>query len=170
MRRILHCFAATLLFTFIAPAVFPGTVNNNLMVTATVISSCSIANSPVAFGNYDGVVANASTALTGNGSLTVTCTTASPANIQLGQGANPASGSTPASPLRRTANGGSNFLNYSLFQDSSLSTVWGNTAGTGAAYTGTGTTNTVTVYGSVPSGQNQPVGSYSDTVVASVTF
>jgi spore coat protein U-like protein len=140
------------------------------MVTATVISSCSIANSPVAFGNYDGVVANASTALTGSGSLSVTCTTASPANIQLGQGANPASGSTPATPLRRTTNGGTNFLNYSLFQDSGLSTLWGNTTGTGATYTGSGSTSAITVYGSIPSGQNQPVGSYSDTVVASITF
>jgi len=169
MKRTLHFSAATLLFVSIAPTAFSGTVNNNLTVTATVISSCSISSSPVAFGNYDGIVTNATTALTGNGSLTVTCTTGSPANIQLGQGANPATGSTAAVPLRRLANG-TNYLSYSLFQNSALTTVWGNTTGTGAVYTGTGTSSTVTVYGSVASGQNEPVGSYSDTVVASITF
>jgi spore coat protein U-like protein len=169
MRRILHGSVATLFFASIAPLAFSGTVNNNLTVTATVISSCSISNSPVAFGNYDGIVTNATTALTGNGSLTVTCTTGSPANIQMSQGANPATGSTAAVPLRRLANG-TNYLSYSLFQNSALTTVWGNTTGTGATYTGTGTSSTITVYGSVASGQNEPVGSYSDTVVASITF
>ena len=41
---------------------------------------------------------------------------------------------------------------------------------TGLAYTGTGASQDLTVYGTLPGGQNVPVGSYSDTVVATITF
>jgi spore coat protein U-like protein len=61
-------------------------------------------------------------------------------------------------------------LSYSLFQDSTRATVWGNDAATGVGHTGTGASSALTVYGSVGSGQNVPAGTYADTVVATVTF
>lgn len=66
---------------------------------------------------------------------------------------------------------GSSYLSYSLYSDSGRSTVWGNTAGTGKAYTGTGVSDTVTVYGAIAAGQNVPAStSYADVVVATITF
>jgi len=146
------------------------TATSNLSVTASVSANCLISTAPVAFGAYDPVSTNAATPLPGTGTVNVTCTTGAGTTITLGQGANADTGSSDVAPVRRLNDGGTNFLNYALFQDAGHSTVWGNTVGTGVANTGTGTQNAITVYGTVAAGQNVPSGSYSDTVVATVTF
>jgi spore coat protein U-like protein len=146
------------------------TATSNLSVTASVSANCSISTAPVAFGAYDPVSANASTALSGTGTVNVTCTNGASTTVTLGQGANADTGSTDAAPARRLSDGTTNYLSYSLYQDTGRTTVWGNTVGTGVANTGTGTQTAITVYGSVAAGQNVPSGSYSDTVVATVTF
>ena len=88
----------------------------------------------------------------------------------MGQGSNANTGSTDAAPIRRLKDGGTDYLSYQLYSDNGYSTVWGNTAGTSVAHTGTGTQTALTVYGSIAAGQSVPAGSYSDTVVATVTF
>lgn len=145
------------------------TTTTNVAVSATVTANCTISSTGVAFGSYDPVVANASTNLDATGTLSVTCTSGSNGDITLSQGANPTATSTDGAPARRMANG-TNFLSYSLFQDSARTAVWGNTTTTDISHTGTGTATAVTVYGRVASGQNVPAGSYTDTVVATVTF
>ena len=148
---------------------YAGTSTANLSVTATVSANCTISTGAVAFGAYDPIVTNASSALDGAGSVSVTCTTGSAPVITLGQGANSGSGSTDAAPVRRMLSG-SSYLSYALYSDAGRSTVWGNTAGTGVSRTGTGAADALTVYGRVTAGQNVPSGNYSDTVVATVTF
>jgi spore coat protein U-like protein len=147
-----------------------GTATSNLSVTASVSANCTISTSPVAFGAYDPVSANAATALDGTGTVTVTCTSVSSATITLGQGSNANTSSTDTVPLRRMTDGSANFLSYFLYQNAGRTTVWGNTAGTGVGHTGTGTATAITVYGRTTAGQNVPAGSYADTVVATVTF
>jgi spore coat protein U-like protein len=146
------------------------TATSDLSVSASVADNCIISTSPLAFGSYDPISANASSALDNTGSVSVTCTSAASANVTLGQGSNADSGSTDAAPLRRMADGSSHYLSYSLYSDSDRSTAWGNTAGTGVDHTGTGESASLTVYGRISAGQNVPAGSYSDTVVATVTF
>lgn len=139
----------------------------NLEVSATVAANCTITTEALSFGSYDPIVANKSTALTGSGSVKVTCTNGSPVTITLGQGSNADAGSTDAAPARRMTNGAA-FLAYALF--SAPEVVWGNTEGTGVADEGTGVEETLTVYGEVAANQNVPTGSYADTVLATVTF
>ena len=167
IRYIAFAIAAMVLLT--AGSAFAGTATSNMAVSATVSANCTITAGALAFGAYDPIVANASTPLPGSATLTVACTNGSGTTITLDQGLNPAGGSTNAAPLRQMASGG-NFLSYSLFQDNGLTVPWGNTAGTGAAYTGTGVSGSVTVYGQVAAGQNVPAGTYNDTVVATITF
>jgi len=143
---------------------------SNLSVTATVTANCTIATAPVAFGAYDPVVANATTALSGTGTVSVTCTSGATTTVTLGQGSNPTGTSTAAAPARRLKDGGLDLLTYSLYSDAGHTTVWGDTAGTGLAHTGTGTLIGLTVYGAVDPGQNVPAGSYTDTVLATITF
>jgi len=146
------------------------TATANLSVTATVSATCSISTTALGFGAYDPVGANSASPLDGTGSVIVTCTNGAAAAVTLGQGANAASGSTDAAPVRRMKDAAGAFLSYSLYQDTAHTTIWGNTAGTSVAQTGTGTASSVTVYGRVPAGQNVASGSYADTVVATVTF
>lgn len=110
----------------------------NLAVSATVIDNCTISTSALAFGNYDPIVANASTALDGTGTVSITCTLGDVVQITLGQGANADTGSTDAAPQRRMINGTTNFLSYLLFSDTGRTTVWGNTAAVDVETTGTG--------------------------------
>src|SRR5438270_1352031 len=69
-----------------------GSAPANLSVTASVTANCTISTTAVAFGAYDPVVANASTALNASGSVSVACTKGSAPNITMDLGAN-ASGS-----------------------------------------------------------------------------
>ncbi|MBU8898794.1 SCPU domain-containing protein [Corallococcus sp. H22C18031201] len=149
------------------------TATANLTVTATVGSVCTISSGTLNFGSYDPVVLNASTGvdLLGSGTMNVQCTLLGTAVVTLGQGSNANTGSTDAAPLRRMKNTASaNYLSYALYQDAARLVVWGNTAGTGLAYVGTGLSVPVPVYGTVSKGQNVPSGNYSDVVVATITF
>ena len=145
------------------------TATSNLPVSATVSASCTIdASAGVAFGTYDPIVANASTDLTTTGSLSTTCTNGFDATVTLGQGDNADAGSSDAAPLRRMLSGTTDFLSYQLYTDAGHATTWDNS--TGATVTGTGAAVTTNVYGVVTAGQNVPVGSYADTVLATVSF
>ena len=97
-----------------------GSASANLSVSASVANNCTISTSPLAFGAYDPVVTNASTNLDATGTVTVACTKGATATIGLGLGSN-ASGNT-----RRMSDGSRNFLSYAVYQDSSRSTIWGN--------------------------------------------
>lgn len=149
---------------WVKPA-FAGTATSNLSVSATVANNCTIETPSLPFSSYD---PNYNASITG--SILAYCTTGSSATITLGQGANAASGSTDASPSRRLSNGSGVFLNYNLYQDSPATVIWGNTDGTGVVINDTGTGAVKTVYGKIPSGQKVPAGSYTDTVVATITF
>ncbi|AKQ68212.1 Sigma-fimbriae tip adhesin [Myxococcus hansupus] len=153
------------------------TATANLNVTANVDGGCSIGSGigggTLNFGTYDPVIVNSALGidLFGTGSLSVQCTLLRPAVITLGQGVYPAAGSTDAAPLRRMRNTASlDFLAYSLYQDVTRIVAWGNTAGTGLPFLGTGLPVPVLVYGTVPRGQNVPSGTYNDIVVATITF
>jgi spore coat protein U-like protein len=139
---------------------------SNLNVTASVGANCTISTATVAFPAYDPVVANASTNDDGTGSVIITCTRGTAATIGLGLGAN-ASGSQ-----RRMKDATTDYLNYELYQDAGRATVWG-TTGAGLlspAAAPDKNPRTLTVYGRIPSAQDVPAGSYSDTVVATVNF
>ena len=169
-RKLLAAGTAALAIGAVSSTDAATTATSNLAVTASVAANCTIATAPVAFGAYDPVSANATTALNGTGTVSVTCTNGASTTVTLGQGANAGGGSTAAAPARRLKDGGTDFLTYSLYSDNGRTTVWGDTAGTGVAHTGTGTLTALTVYGAVNAGQNVPAGNYSDTVVATITF
>ncbi len=138
----------------------------NLSVTATVTNNCTISTTPVAFGSYDPVVANATANLDAAGSVVVACTKGATATVGLALGAN------GTGAVRRMKDGGANYLSYELFQESSRSTVWGNS---GSALLSPGAApskaaRTFPVYGRIAGNQDIPAGSYSDTVVATVNF
>ncbi|PKN49800.1 MAG: protein U [Deltaproteobacteria bacterium HGW-Deltaproteobacteria-20] len=141
----------------------------DLEVTADIVANCTIQATPIQFGNYDPIVVNLASPLDSTGAVTVTCTKGASAKIKLGQGENVGAGSTDAAPVRRMTDE-TNFLSYSLSSVAPGGTEWGNTDITGVSHTGDGSETELTVHGRVAAGQNVPIGSYADTVVATVTF
>jgi spore coat protein U-like protein len=153
-----------LVFGLAAPALAQ-TATANLDVTATVAKNCSITTTAVAFGAYDPIVANATAVVVIPGSVVVTCTKGAGTRIDLDLGTN-ASGTT------RQMGGGTDNLTYELYQNTTRTTVWGSGAAAGQtiATAPSKAPRTFTVYGRVVAGQDVAAGSYSDTVVATITF
>ena len=66
---------------------------------------------------------------------------------------------------------GAQTITYGLYQDAARSNPWGNTIGTNtAAGTGTGSNQALTVYGRVGAQTTPSRGTYSDSVVVTVTY
>ncbi len=139
------------------------TTTASMGVTASVQSSCGVTALPLVFGIYSTTQSTATTAST---TVAVTCTNGTPYTVGLDAGAG--TGATVAS---RKLTWGSNTLNYALYQDSGYATVWGNTIGTNTETgTGTGLSQTINVYGSIPALQAVVAGAYTDTITVSLTY
>ena len=145
-------------------AVSAGTATSNVAVSATVSQVCTIQNATLGFGAYDPVSANATTDLTGTASLVVACTKgATGVTISLDNGLH-------VSGSQRQMASGANSLQYNLFQDSGHATAWNTTSTYSLASPASKAPQTLTIYGVVPKAQDVAVGSYADTVVATINF
>jgi len=137
---------------------FPFTAN------ATVPASCviEIANN-LNFGTVPGLINNNNDQTT---SLSFTCTKTTPWKVSLDDGLN-VTGTTRRMRLGAT----SNYVQYELYSDSARSQRWGNTLDIDTVNnTGTGSSQSLTVYGRVPAPQSVPSGDYSDTVTVTITY
>lgn len=162
MSKILRAGLGALLALGCAP-VLAATATTTFTVTATVAAACTISATDLAFGAY---IPAAALPTDGSSTVTTTCTLAAPYNIGLNAGTG--AGATVAA---RKMTSGANLLTYSLFQDAARLVVWGNTIGTDTvALVGTGLAVPTTVFGRIPALQNVAVGSYTDTITATVTF
>ena len=138
----------------------------SLTVSASVTKNCTISTTPVNFGAYDPVAANATAPLDGIGTIVVTCTKGAAAKVGLNPGSN-AEGTS-----RRMTQGAGEYLAYELYKDTTHSTVWGDTLDTALDIPAAPNRNprTFTAYGRIAAAQDASVGNYTDTVVATVNF
>lgn len=138
------------------------TTTATLAVTATVLSLCTVAAAPLAFGNYSSSAASTSTT-----TVNVECTYGTPYNVGLNQG----SGTGGTVATRVMTGPSSATLNYMLYSDAGYSVVWGNTIGTNTVTgTGSGVLQPLTVYGKIPTGQYSAPGAYTDSVTVTLTY
>ena len=149
--------------------VHAATSTGQLSVDATVAASCSVANTTLTFGSVDPLVL-ASTDADAQADISVTCSNTTSYNVGLDAGLT--TGATVTTRQMDISGTGTDKLNYSLYSDSARSVNWGNTVGTDTVVgTGSGSAIAHTVYGRIPSGQNNaPVGTYNDTVTITVTY
>jgi spore coat protein U-like protein len=141
-----------------------GTVTDTFDVTLTIQAGCEVsAPNDLSFGTATFL----DTALTATADFSVRCTNGTTGTISLNGG----SGSS-GSVATRTMESGANAINYSLYTNSSHTTIWGNgTSGTSTVtHNGTGSTTSLTIYGQVPSQSPPPVATYSDTITITVSY
>ena len=130
-------------------------------VTATVVDSCAVTASDLAFGTYDPAAA---TDKSGTSTVNVTCSLGTPYTISLNNGAN-ATGST-----RKMAAGASR-LTYQVYKDVAATTVFGTVANSlGVSGVGTGAAIPAVIYGVIPKTQNVSSGSYSDQITVTIDY
>jgi spore coat protein U-like protein len=167
MRRIVIVLAGFAVVSVADSRLSGQSAQATLSISATVSKNCTISTAPVAFGAYDSVGPNATAPRDGTGTVTVTCTKGAVAKVGLNAGSNAGAGTT-----RRMAGSAAEFLTYELYKDAAHATVWGNTASDSLEVPAAVNQNpqNFTVYGRVPQNQTAAVGSYTDTVLATVNF
>lgn len=152
-----------------ALAVTPGLLlaqaaESGMRVAATVARSCQIDGGSLGFGNYDPVGRNASAPLDSETIIVITCTKGTPAVVALNAGGH-------ASGVLRYMDSGTDLLLYDLYQDPGRNLHWGDSPGDALTLgPSAGNPQSIHIYGRVPGNQDVPVGSYTDSVVATVYF
>jgi spore coat protein U-like protein len=136
-----------------------GTFNSLLTITAQCkVQSASNMN----FGST-GVI---DSTITSTSTIGVQCTNGEGYTISL-DGGSGSSGTTTT----RTMENGSEYVNYTLWQNSAHTQNWGNTGSEiMTSLTGNGSVQSYTVYGQILAQSTPTAGSYSDTVTVTVTY
>jgi spore coat protein U-like protein len=147
-----------------------GTATANLTVQMTVTASCTIGGATLTFPSTSGTSLT-TLAVTASTTFSVICTNSSPYSIGMSQGLNFLTGNRMASS--------GNFLPYGLYLNSGLTLPWLTAASNSLCTiinecylgTGSGSAQTITVYGLVPTTVTALLpGTYSDTVTMTVTY
>lgn len=159
MSRAVFVVASMLLGLSLATPAWAGTDTDQLTVTATVLSACSLSGGTLSFGTY---TAGQTTNLDTNGTINyVNCS--GTLSFALDGGG---SGNVNA----RQMSSGSNRLNYQIYRNAARNAIWGTGADAhGVTLIGT-QSGTVTVYGRIPASQTVADGTYTDTVNITLTF
>jgi spore coat protein U-like protein len=174
------CLVLSALAIALAAPPRAGGTTGTLAVTATVNANCTISATALNFGRYESLLANANSPLNAAGSVSIACTKGSAPNITLDLGRNPNGGRRYMALTAGSS--GADALNYEIYQPPNP------TPGAACAFPGiipwgpTGTqafapspssnreARTYSVCGTIPPGQGVSMGSYADTVVATVNF
>ncbi len=148
----------------LSSATLAATATDTFDVTASVIDACQITAADHSFGSYSSI---SGSNLDATSSINILCTNGTSYDVELNAGT-----TVGGAIAARLLTDGANTLAYNLYTTSGRTTVWGDGTGASAtvAGTGSGSLQSLTVYGRVAASQAVPVGSYSDTVTATITF
>lgn len=155
---------------FFAAAAHAATATSNFVVTGNVIANCTISTTGITF-SYDPVAANATANATAGGTVTLACTKGSAPSIGLSLGGNSAAAGTltPAATRAMRLGATTDYLGYDIYWPGTT-TSWT----TANPFVPTAPTSkaarTFNMDGVVFGGQDVSVGTYTDTVTATVNF
>ena len=147
-------------------AVYALTSTGVLPISATVIDSCIVAATPIAFGSYN---STSGAPLDVSGTVTTLCSNGT--NYGVSMNAGTGVGAT-LTTRKMTAVIGATTLDYAIFTDAARTSPWGDGAGGTATVTGTGTglPQVANSYGRVFPVQTSSTGAYADIVTVTVTY
>ena len=146
-----------------ADGAYAATATTTFQVKVTIAATCAISSATLLdFGGAGVLSANVDQTST----IQVQCTNTTPFDIGLDKGSNGASVAT-----RLMKGSGVPTVQYALYSNPARTTNWGNTVGTDTVgSTGTGSTQSFTVYGRIaPQSTPQP-DTYTDTITVTVTY
>ena len=133
--------------------------------SANVVKSCQVSADPLDFGTVDGIAS--STNIDATTTIRVICSKPTAYNVLLIPSNNNTGGS---SAMKGQATGNTDTVPYRLYSNAARSAPWGSLAANDVSGTGTGLTQSLTVYGRVPGLPNVQPDNYKDTVTVNVTY
>jgi spore coat protein U-like protein len=144
------------------------TSGGSFQVNATIVSACTVSGSTLTFGASINPL-TVGVPLDSTSTLTVQCTNTTPYSVSLNAGANAGGASNFAA---RAMKNGTYSMGYQLYTDTGRSSIWGDGTGTSVVSqgTGSGSNQSLTVYGRVSSLLGAVPGTYTDTVTVTITY
>lgn len=138
------------------------TANPPFNVTASVVENCLLNTQDVNFGTQGVLTSN----IDANGQVSITCTPDTDYTVELGNGL---AGTGPAA---RVMTSGPETITYGLYKNAARTMPWGDSATPGSTVSGTGNgvAQGLTVHGRVPPQTTPPPGTYTDTIVVTLTY
>jgi spore coat protein U-like protein len=131
-------------------------------VTAFAAPSCNVSAATLDFGLASGLAG----AIDGVSTMTVTCSAGTPFSIALNGG-----NAGAVDPVQRKMSKGGEQISYGLYRDVARLLPWGETVGVDIlSGVGDGAAQPVTVYGRVPAQATPSPGTYTDTIVVTLTY
>lgn len=150
-----------------SPAFAGSTVAGNTIAMGLVIEDQCTISAPAAidFGTHGIILSHVDT----SANMTIECTKETPYSIALGAGDNAAGALHTTRSLKNTAG---DFIDYDLYSDSAGGTVWGSSIGddTVDKASADGADEVITIFARVPAHQNEPIGTYTDHVTATIWY
>ncbi|MGD0941590.1 MAG: spore coat protein U domain-containing protein [Terracidiphilus sp.] len=137
-------------------------ISRTIQVTLQQVApGCGIGANPLSFGSY------VSAALNATSTIQIACTGGTLYNIGLNAG----NGAGATVITREMTGPAGALLNCRMFSNSAHSTNWGNTVGADTvAGSGNNEIQTLSIYGEILPAQFVPMGSYTDTIIATLTY
>lgn len=146
-----------------APMAFADTTADTMTVSIEIENACTVDAQDMAFGAQSDLSAG----LNSSADVTVDCTNQGAINVAFSAGSS-------GDFANRTMQGPSGAtIDYQLYDAASGGQVLGDGTNSTATFSGTSTGTTVdtfTVYGIVPAQGAKPVGNYSDSITATLTY
>lgn len=138
-------------------------ITTTFQAKVTIAASCVIGGATTLdFGTPGLLTANVDQTST----ISVQCSNTTPFNVGLDKGTN---GTSVTNRLMKGTTAAT--IQYSIYSDSGRTSNWGNTIGTDTvASTGTGSSQSFTVYGRIPPQTTPAPDVYTDTVTVTVTY
>ena len=169
-QHVLYYAAALVSLALSIPA-SAQTATGSMDVKIVITANCAVtgSTSTLDFGSNASTATDASA---NNGGFSVTCSNLTPYTIGL-KSNSAGAGDDGAGVMASTAPGVSQTIGYQLYQDVAGSTPWGNSVSAPInvkSATGTGASQTYTVYGKTTSTLNVPAATYTDVVAINVYY
>ena len=133
-----------------------------MQASASVLAQCLVSVGSLDFGAH----ADLTTDVDGSTNAAVSCTNGQPYTLAFGVGTAPLA---TVDTRAMQSNTSLSTIGYQLYRDAARTEVWGSGAAS-LAGTGNGDAQNATVYGRIPAQALPPPGSYSDAVIATVSF
>jgi spore coat protein U-like protein len=145
-----------------------------LPAMALAAVTCTVSATGPVFGTYNPLSATPTYA---NGTVQATCTLLSGGATTVNVVSSYSTGTSGTYSLRAMASG-TNRISYNLFYDAAYTQIRGDGSGGsqtgGASFTLTGGNPTQSassiIYGRIPAGQDVAAGSYTDTIIVTITY
>jgi spore coat protein U-like protein len=165
-RTFLILTVLTAVLSFAVAAYATEAATDSFPVTANVVPTCTISTVGINFGDYGGLPVQA------QGTIEVNCIMELEYEIALDIGQH-------GTLSRQMKDASTNLLNYEIFMDPGVATIWGDgcvdspTYGSevcAGSFTGIGSVQTYTTYGFISGSQQVPTGEYTDVVGVTVWY